>query len=424
MKKIVLSLAGALAATAFAPEAAAIPSFARQTGMACNACHQQHFPVLNSFGMAFKAAGYTMMGAQGKVEGEHLSIPDTLNMSMLIKARYQKTNGTDGVGVLSGQTTNGGQWQIPDELALFVGGRVAENIGVFSEINLAGATAGATIAGIKLPFSFDLGGAQLSVIPFTAGAGPAFGFELSSASLTSAIRWSEDRIIQSANQIGLNTVDATGLAIVARNDMGYINLTRWSPNFTASGGSSIQLRSNWLRIAATPTVADWNMHIGLGVASGSNYVAATPTFIQVDTKATVLDFQGQTQLGGKDFSLYANYARAPGTAAGALVANLFNANPNAQTAWVIGADYSVIPHTLHLGAAIKRGDNGLATLNKDNAIMVQGIYDLAQNVAFHLVHTKHSGSSWDLGGANRTTVSSGTLSGGDSLTTFMLEASW
>ncbi|MBI1887167.1 MAG: hypothetical protein HYS19_02160 [Nitrosomonadales bacterium] len=426
MKKIVLSLASVLAATAFAPEASAIPAFARQTGMACNACHQQHFPVLNSFGMAFKASGYTMMGSQGKIEAEHMSIPDTLNMSMLIKARYQDTNGTDAVGTLSGQTTNGGQWQIPDEFALFAGGRVAENIGVFTEINVAGTqtAGGAVVAGFKLPFSFDVGGAQLGVIPFTAGAGPAFGFELSSQSLTSAIRWSEDRVIQSANQIGLNTVNATGLALVARNDMGYINFTRWSPNFTASGASSIQLRSNWLRIAATPTVADWNMHIGLGVASGTNYTATGTVFTQVDTKATVLDFQGQTQLGGKDFSLYANYARAPGTAAGALVANLFNANVNAQTAWVIGADYSVIPNTLHIGGAIKRGDNGLVTLNKDNAIMVQGIYDLAQNVALHLVHTKHNGSSWDLGGVNRPTVSSGALSGGDSLTTFMLEAAW
>src|SRR3990167_6308378 len=92
MKKIVLSLASVLAATAFAPEAMAIPAFARQTGMACNACHAQHFPILNSFGRAFKASGYTMMGAQGKVEGEHLSLPDTLNMSMIVKLRYQDNN--------------------------------------------------------------------------------------------------------------------------------------------------------------------------------------------------------------------------------------------------------------------------------------------------------------------------------------------
>ena len=91
MKKIVLSLAGVLAATAFAPEAAAVPSFARQTGMACSACHFQHFPILNGFGQAFKASGYTMMGAQGKIEGEHLSIPDTLNASTFSEFRKHGT---------------------------------------------------------------------------------------------------------------------------------------------------------------------------------------------------------------------------------------------------------------------------------------------------------------------------------------------
>src|SRR5512135_351515 len=123
MKKIALSLTGVLAAAAFAPEASAIPAFARQTGMACNACHAQHFPVLNGFGRAFKASGFTLMGSQGRVEGEHLSIPDTLNAAILLKLRYQKTNGSDAAGTVSGTTTNGGQWQLPDEFSLFFGGR-------------------------------------------------------------------------------------------------------------------------------------------------------------------------------------------------------------------------------------------------------------------------------------------------------------
>jgi hypothetical protein len=64
MKKVALTLASVMAAAAFAPEASAIPAFARQTGMACSACHQQHYPVLNGFGQAFKSAGYSMMGSQ------------------------------------------------------------------------------------------------------------------------------------------------------------------------------------------------------------------------------------------------------------------------------------------------------------------------------------------------------------------------
>jgi hypothetical protein len=37
----------------------AVPSFARQTGLACVACHTE-FPELNSFGRQFKLNGYTM----------------------------------------------------------------------------------------------------------------------------------------------------------------------------------------------------------------------------------------------------------------------------------------------------------------------------------------------------------------------------
>ena len=51
--QLVLSLALA------APMAQAVPSFARQTGMACEACHTV-FPELTHFGRMFKANGYTL----------------------------------------------------------------------------------------------------------------------------------------------------------------------------------------------------------------------------------------------------------------------------------------------------------------------------------------------------------------------------
>ncbi len=432
MKKIVLSLAGALAATAFAPEASAIPSFARQTGMACNACHFQHFPVLNSFGQAFKSAGYTMMGAQGKVEGEHLSIPEVLNASVLIKIRYQKTNGVDTpttVAPFSGATTNSGQWQVPDEMSMFLGGRVSDNVGFVIEGNLAGNNAagnGGIATGFKMPFMFDMGGAKVGVVPFwTDVLGMAHGFELTSSSMVRGLRWAEDRsTISAASFVGMNSGAAIGAAFVAKNDMGYINWTRYSPRQAgaqggvAGPGSAIQLKSNWVRLAATPNYADWNMHIGLGIATGR---ATTVAGAQQDRKATLLDFQGQTQLGGKDFSLYASYARAPGTAAGAVIGNAFNANPNASRAYQIGADYSVIPHVLHLGASYLNGDNGAAAFNKDHGYMIQAIYDMTQNVAFHASYTKHGGSAYNVGGPKDTTVAGNT---GDSLINLMLEASF
>jgi len=458
MKKIVLSIAGVMAAAAFAPEASAIPAFARQTGMACNACHQQHYPVLNGFGQAFKAAGYTMMGAQEKVEGEHLSIPSTLNAALLLKARYQKSNGNDAPATVSGTTTNGGQWQIPDEFSLFFGGRVAENIGFMMENNVVGGPLGGIVAGFKMPIVFDMGAAKFSVIPFLTDAlGVAYGYDESSTGMVRGIRWMEHRADISAMQfVGNGAGAATGVALVVKGDMGYINFTRFAPDFAAAAGAtSPQLRSNFLRIAATPTYGDWNMHIGAAFTSGQSYQGAGLPGAQmtaaqgaaigltaaqisafngigagaatlVDTKATSLDFQAQGQAAGKDLSLYATWAKAPVVAAvvGGTAGNVYGGGVNATSAWTIGADYSVIPHTLHLGVAYRNAETGAGALgmaDKDNSFTVAAVYDLTQNVALHVNHSMRSGSAYAVGGSLDKTVVGAT---GDQLTTFLLEAAW
>lgn len=54
--------------------------------MECTACHFQSYPALNQFGRAFKAGGYTMIGAQLKIEGtDGLSLPATLNAGVVTK---------------------------------------------------------------------------------------------------------------------------------------------------------------------------------------------------------------------------------------------------------------------------------------------------------------------------------------------------
>ena len=348
---------------------------------------------------------------------------------MLLKARYQKENGTDPVGTLSGETTNGGQWQIPDEFSLFFGGRIAENVGFLFEGNT---NAPAVLAGFKMPFVFDAGGAKLSVIPYLTDAlGASYGFEQASTGAVRGVRWAEHRGDISAQQYIGTDGAATGVAFVALNDMGYINVSRWSPNFTAAAGTAaIQLKSNYLRIAATPTVADWDMHIGVQSWSGSNYVdyvdaagvlaagatgvGASGFFGLVDTKATAVDFQAHGHAGGKDLGVYATWAKAPVVAAvvGGTQGNLFNAGAKELKAFTIGADYSVVPSTLHIGAAYRNAKNGAATNDGDNSITLTAVYDLAMNVAFHMNHSKRSGSAYNAAGS------------ATSLTTLMLEAAW
>ena len=412
MKKIVLSLASVLAATAFAPEAMAIPAFARQTGMACNACHAQHFPILNSFGRAFKASGYTMMGAQGKVEGDHLSIPDTLNASMIIKLRYQEDNRAKAVNTKTAKATTGdGQWQFFDEFALLFGGRVADNIGFFVEGQLI--ESGIPLAAIvRLPFTFDAGGAKLSVIPFAADGGSAMvGYELSSTGALRANRWSESRDTTSAVQYNRSVESAAGFAFVAQNDMGYINYTRWTPHYGFKDtNASSALKSNYIRAAFTPTVADWAMQIGAGKMSGGGFGGTAGQ--EVVTDQTFLDFQAQGEVAGKELGVYFQHSKAPiTTIVGAVSA--YNANNvTDRKATTIGADYSVLPHVLSLGAAYRKANNGAAAgVDGDNAWTVQAVYDLYQNVALHAVYAKMSGSAHTATTSNR-------------MTTLMLEMAW
>ena len=424
MKISILSLIGTLVVIAFAPQASALPAFARQTGMECAACHQQHFPVLNAFGRSFKAAGYTMMGAQGLVEGEHLSIPNTLNAAILMKVRYQKDNGPASAPGLP-NTPSDGMVQFGDELSLFFGGRVAENIGVLFEGNTV--ASGALMAGIKFPIMFDASNTKLSVIPFSTDAlSVQYGYELSSGGVMRANRWAENRRETSAVQYnadrGVNLGGATGVALVAQNDLGFINYTKWSPNYGmgANGGAfnSFDMSSNYIRVAATPTLGDWAMVAGVGVMGGQALIGdpnvATAPAVLAETKQTFADLQAHGELAGNELGVYAQYANAPVASAGLVSA--YGAGVTARKAYTLGVDYSVVPHILSIGAAYRNAKNGGADgVNGDNAVTLTAVYDLAMNVALHANYSKYSGS------ANTTAATPNPTT---NLYTMLLEAAW
>jgi len=420
-----LALLAVFIFTAFVPEASALPAFARQTGLACSACHRQHFPILNNFGRSFKAAGYTMMGVQTKIEGERLSIPSNLNASLMVKLRYQKDD-SPGAGNNSSNNPGDGQLQFGDEFSVFLGGRVAENIGYLFEGNTV--TSSSLLSGFKLPISFDAGAANFSVIPFTTDSqGVQYGYELSSGGVVRSIRWAEHRRETSAIQYnadqGIDAGAATGFTFVAQNDMGFINLTRWSPSFAmgANGGSnnSFTMNSNYLRIAATPTYGDWILIAGGGAMSGTSLTtnpAAPPAAVLIDTKQTFLDLQAHGQLGESEMGVYVQYAVAPTTNRGNAYNNNTVAGSSDRKAWTLGADFSLL-NNLSIGAAFRIAKNGSAPVagqrrDQDNAITITAVYNWYQNVTLHLNHSQYSGSAHDA------------PSSPSHLTTVMMEAAW
>lgn len=409
--KVILSLAGLLAAVAFAPEASAVPAFARQTGMACSACHQQHFPILSNFGRAFKADGFTMMGAQGKIEDEHLSIPDTLNAGILLKARYRKTNGSD-----FSKSTNDGAWKIPDEFGLFFGGRLADTgtlkVGTMIEHSMD------NWVGFRIPMVTDVGSVKLSVIPFMTDAlGPFYGYTESSTGLNRAVRWNEHhsdisahRFVGIGEDTGINGGAASGFTFLAKAGMGYVTLTRWAPSADMVDQS---LSLNMLHVGVTPNIAGWDTVITGEVISGTSktFVGVSPDYYADgnEYKATGLTAQSHGELGGMPTGLYATYANAPKSTATEV--NEYNGSTtDDKKAFTIGADVSVIPHTLHVGAAYRNGKSAGKT---DNALSLMATYDIAQNMAFQVTHSKRSGTKYDTAQATGTAV-----------TTFLLETAW
>jgi len=121
-------------------------------------------------------------------------------------------------------------------------------------------------------------------------------------------------------------------------------------------------------------------------------------FTSADTKATGFDVQAHGEVAGMEAGFYGAYAK------GDAGANSFYGDKKAAT---IGADFTVIPHTLSLGAAYRNAKTAAGV--NDNAYTLTAIYDLAQNVALHADFTKYS----KVQGGN-----------GDQLFTGMLEAAW
>jgi len=400
-KKALLAVSALVSAAIWAPQAQAIPAFARQVGMACSACHYQHFPTLNSFGRAFKEGGFTMMGAQEKIEGDGLSIPATLNLAFVTNFQYAKTNGpTTNLDAISKDSNNG---QISmTQYSLFMGGRVGENIGFEGEVGLNG---GAGLASVKMPFAQDWGSFKTLVVPFTTdGLGAPQGFEILSDGATGVHLFNqEDMAAVSAQQyIGTGTA-AHGVALVAATDYGFVNFTKYGldsvignggDNPAAAGTGAGSPTANYLRAAWLGDVAGFDTGVGVQFWTGTSASAAAMTpGGWYETKATAIDAQMLGDLGGMPLTLIASYARAPN--ATGTNPNVFNnGGTDARKSFNVAAELGVLPKTtvqLGLRNAKSGINNGVSANASDNAIMLGATYSIALNVRAELTYSKYSG---------------------------------
>jgi hypothetical protein len=128
----------------------AVPSFARQTGMACAACHTV-FPELTPFGREFKLNGYLLDNIK-QVTGIDTSDRQTLALnsippiSVMAQISYTHTSAPLPDSAITGALAKDGDLLFPQQLSLFYAGKIADGLGAFIQL---------TYDGVGDSFGFD-----------------------------------------------------------------------------------------------------------------------------------------------------------------------------------------------------------------------------------------------------------------------------
>jgi hypothetical protein len=122
--------------------ASAVPSYARQTGIACQGCHTV-FPELTPFGRSFKLNAYqidNLPQVQGITQNKEyeLLLNQVPPISFMFQTSYTKTKSAlpDSNGT-PGDNAQNGQLLFPQQASLFYAGRIAPNLGAFVQITYA-----------------------------------------------------------------------------------------------------------------------------------------------------------------------------------------------------------------------------------------------------------------------------------------------
>jgi len=158
---VCLALAAGLPSTSWA-----VPSFARQTGMACAACHTV-FPELTPFGREFKLNGYVLDNIK-QITGIDTSARQTLAInslppiSMNVEISYTRTGEPLPDSAIKGALAKDGDLLFPDQVSFFYAGKIADGLGAFIQLTYDGAADhfGLDNTDIRYAHHFSFGGAN------------------------------------------------------------------------------------------------------------------------------------------------------------------------------------------------------------------------------------------------------------------------
>jgi hypothetical protein len=126
-----------------------VPSFSRQTGLACSACHYQ-FPQLTPFGRMFKLNGYTLTSLSTVGQpGDSVPGRESLKLATIPPLAAMVVTGLTQTARAQPGTQNS-TVSFPQQLSLFLAGQITPHVGIFSQFTYAAADGAIGIDNVDL----------------------------------------------------------------------------------------------------------------------------------------------------------------------------------------------------------------------------------------------------------------------------------
>ncbi len=125
-----------------------VPSFSRQTGLACSSCHYQ-FPQLTPFGRLFKLNGYTLTSLPTVGQPSDSVGRESLKLATIPPLAAMLVTGLTQTSRAQPETQNA-TVGFPQELSLFMAGQITTQVGIFSQLTYSGADGAIGIDNVDL----------------------------------------------------------------------------------------------------------------------------------------------------------------------------------------------------------------------------------------------------------------------------------
>jgi len=137
-RSLILCIVGIVLFLLLLKNAHALPSFERQTGMSCNACHTV-FPELTPLGRTFKLGGYVLSKSNKPYEFPP-PLAGLAQVSFTHTKKSQPPGFIDDTWATRVTSSGNNVLNLPQELSLYYGGRIIYNIGAFVQGTYDGAS--------------------------------------------------------------------------------------------------------------------------------------------------------------------------------------------------------------------------------------------------------------------------------------------